>query len=117
MIVLLLMLAQEPSTVVAGLRPVTVIEQPCAIDRNSTDVTVCGRRNADRFRVPLLTRGEPAPTLPDNAAAEREALLHRTNPIQDLSPFLVGGGFAGASARFGSGSVKPTIGGVRPIAP
>ena len=112
MLVLLLMLADEPSALIARVRALTAVERRCPVDRNSTDVTVCGRRNADRFRVPLLPDRD---STVNNAAAERTALLHRTNPIQDLSPFLVGGGFAGVTATVGSG--KTSVGGARPMAP
>jgi len=125
MLVLLLMLAEDPATLadtlIAQARARLAIERPCPVDHNATDVTVCGRRNADRFRVPLMMTKEPGPTLLNNASGEREALLHRTNPVQELSPFLVGGGFAGASVgtKFGPGSDsgKASVAGARPLAP
>ena len=121
MLVMLLMLVEDPDALVARVRALTAIEQPCPVDRNASDVTVCGRRNADRFRVPLLAEREPGATLLNNASAERAALLHRTTPIQNLSPFLVGGGLAGVTAgtSFGPGadSGKASVYGARPLAP
>ena len=120
MLVLLLMLVEEPSALIAHARAQLAFERRCP-DRITTDVTVCGRRNADRFRVPLKTATDPDPAVANNAAFEREALLHRTNPVQDLSPFLVGGGMAGVSATSklgpGSDSGKASVAGVRPLAP
>jgi hypothetical protein len=76
--------------------------EPCRASPDATDITVCGRRNADRFRVPFLvhTAGDPRH---EAVAVERDRLLNRTNPVKDLSPFLVGGGMAGAtvSSRHG----------------
>jgi hypothetical protein len=120
MLVLLLMLAEDPAVLIAHARAQLALERRCP-DRTTTDVTVCGRRNADRFRVPLKIVAEPGPGVANNAAYEREALLHRTNPIQDLSPFLVGGGMAGASVSTktgsGSDSGKTSFSGTRPLAP
>lgn len=113
MIVLLLMLAQEPEAMIAKARAL-VAEPPCVPDPNSTDVTVCGRRNADRFRVPLVVPPEPGDPAHEGVPAERERLLHRTNPVQELSPFLVGGGMAGVSATANLGSGEITE---RPLAP
>lgn len=119
MLVLLLMLADDPAVLIAKARAQLVIAR-CPVEE-TTDVTVCGRRNADRYRVPLSTTAEPGPTLLNNAAGERAALLHRTNPVQELSPFLVGGGMAGVTVgtSFGPGSDsgKPSVSGVRPLAP
>lgn len=122
MLVLLLMQAKEPGALIARVRALTAIERPCPADRGTADITVCGRRTADRrFRLPLQTVRQPGASLLDNAAAERTALLHRTTPIQDLGPFLVGGGFAGVSVgtSFGPGadSGKVSVAGARPFAP
>jgi hypothetical protein len=120
MLVLLLMLVEDPATLIANARAQLAFERRCP-DRNTTDVTVCGRRNADRFRVPLKTVAAPDPAVANNVAVERQALLHRTTPIQDLSPFLVGGGLTGVSVstRTGSGSDsgKTSVSGMRPLAP
>ena len=73
----------------------TAAEQRCVVDPHSTDVTVCGLRNADRFRVPFTVRDPDDPRY-RGVPAEREALLYRTNAIQDMSMFLVNTGHVGA---------------------
>lgn len=101
----LLLLLSGVDDVMVAYRDRTAAEKACKVDPNATDVTVCGLRRADRFRVPFVgpTPGDPAI---QNVPAERAALLHRTSPVQELSPFLVGGGFTGAhfSSRTGFGA-------------
>ena len=87
----------------------------CSYDRQSTDITVCGLRHADRYRVPFVIRDPGDPRF-EAVSAERARLLHRTTPLQDLSPFLVGGGMAGVHAMIsGDGSVRTE--GMRRLAP
>jgi len=90
-----------------------VAGERCVPDANRTDITVCGRRRADRFRVPIIVHDEGDPRY-ETVRAERDRLLHRTNPVQDLSPFLVGGGMAGVTMSSRSGLIGATE---RPLAP
>lgn len=83
--------------IVANTRRLTSIETRCVYNPNSTDITVCGRRNADRFRVPFESEPEPGDPQHEGVMTERTRLLARSNPVKDLSPFLVGGGFAGVT--------------------
>jgi len=96
---------EDAAALVATSRALIAGER-CAPDANATDITVCGRRRADRFRVPLVVT-DPGDPRHEAVAVERDRLLHRTNPVQDLSPFLVGGGMAGvtASSRSGVGGI------------
>ena len=114
MLALLIAAAAAPQAeqMIAEARRLTAVATRCA-PADTTDITVCGRRAADRFRVPLIERD---PTLRRNQGvpAEREELLHRTTPVEDLSPFLVGGGMAGVTVRQGFGDTSPTV---RPLAP
>lgn len=105
MIGLLLLAALTSDDPLARANSRLAPEQPCAVDPDSTDVTVCGLRRADRLRVPfnLATPGDPRR---EGVMAERTRLLHRTNPIADLSPFLVGGGMAGASVSVGADGTR-----------
>jgi hypothetical protein len=105
MIALLLLAAtaDDPALTRAALR--LAPEQPCKSDPDTTDVTVCGRRRADRFRVPFNVAA-PGDPRHEGVSAERERLLHRTTPLQEMSPFLVGGGMTGASVTVGSGRVR-----------
>ena len=89
----------------------TSVETRCVYDPNHADITVCGRRNADRFRIPFALPPEPGDPRHEGVMEERTRLLARTTPVKDLSPFQVGGGMAGvtmdSNAR-GSGG-KPTL--------
>jgi hypothetical protein len=105
MIPLLLLLAGADDAM-ATYRARTAAEHRCVIAADTTDITVCGRRQADRFRVPFIGGANENRT--DDVPFEREAMLHRTTPIDDLSPFLVGGGMMGVSVstRNGVGGYK-----------
>lgn len=89
--------APPPSvdSILARTRQMTSVETHCVYDPNSTDVTVCGRRNADRFRIPFDVPPEPGDRRHEGVMDERTRLLARSNPIKDMSPFLVGGGHVG----------------------
>ena len=68
----------------------------CRRARLANEIVVCGRRDADKYRIPFIVydagdpRGEGRP-------GERERLQHRTTPCQDHGPFLVGCGSVGVS--------------------
>lgn len=100
MIPLLLLLADAPATSPAHLlavyRAKTQVERGCTFDPDSTDLTVCGRRHADRFRVPFIGHEEGNET--DNVPYERAAMVRRRSPVEELSPFLVEGGMVGVTA-------------------
>ncbi|APX67231.1 hypothetical protein V3I01_14485 [Sphingomonas sp. gentR] len=91
--------APPPSvdTIVAKTRRLTSVETRCVYDPNATDITVCGRRNADRFRIPFEISPEPGDPRHEGVMEERTRLLARSTPVKDLSPFQVGGGFAGVT--------------------
>ena len=82
-------------TIVARTRQLTSVEIRCVYNPNSTDLTVCGRRNADGFRIPFDVPPEPGDRRHEGVMEERTRLLARSTPIKDMSPFLVGGGHVG----------------------
>ena len=98
LVMLLSILIEDPLMAIAKTR--MAAEQPCIQNADETDITVCGRRTADRFRVPLVEHdvGDPRH---ESVRNERTRLLHRTSPLADLSPFQVGGGMAGVSMTVG----------------
>ena len=112
-LVLLLLATDDPDALIASARARIAAEHRCDYT-STTDVTVCGMRGADRFRVPLVAY-DPGDPAHEGVPAERERLLHRTTPVQDLGPFQVGGGMAGVSVSSGAGRTAVT--GVRPLAP
>lgn len=109
---LLLATPDDASALLAKSRALIAGER-CTVNANTTDVTVCGRRGADRFRVPFVvhdagdSRNEPVPV-------ERDRLLNRTNPVKELSPFLVHGGMTGVTVSSKSGLTGATA---RKLAP
>lgn len=86
----------------ARARSLTSAEQRCLPSADVTDITVCGLRHADRFRVPFIVH-DPGDPRHESVEAERVRLLHRTSPIDEMTPFLVGGGLAGVSVTIDSG--------------
>lgn len=82
-------------------------------DRTGDDILVCSRRDADRWRVPLV-QIDPADPKNQSVATERDRLLARTDNCQEKSTFLVGCGMAGVSVSTRSGV---SLIGERPIAP
>ena len=111
-----LLLAQAPSAAeMIAVAQTQAVPPRCTYDSASTDVTVCGLRHADRYRVPFVAHDMGDPRW-EGVAAERTRLLHRTTPIGDLSPFLVGGGMVGVSMTVaGDGSTRTA--GLRRLAP
>jgi hypothetical protein len=95
---LLSILIEDPLMAAAKVR--MAAEQPCVPSADQTDITVCGMRHADRFRVPFVVHDAGDPKH-ESVAAERTRLLHKTSPLDDLSPFQVGGGMAGVSMTVG----------------
>ena len=103
---LMLLAAQDASDLMANARKRTGIER-CQRRVDDTDITVCGLRDADRFRVPFIVH-DPGDVRYQSVAAEREKLIHRPTPIDELGPFLVGGGMAGLSASTQNGVTGAT---------
>lgn len=112
----LIALAVEPTAAALMARSGDVTALPrCAAVAQPGEVTVCGARRADRYRVPFVVHDAGDPRY-ETVSAERTRLLHRTTPLQDLSPFLVGGGMAGAHATV-SGDGRVITAGLRRLAP
>lgn len=110
----LIMLAADPSAAwLAQERAVTRADPQCTAPTDWREVTVCGRRRADRYRVPLIEvdRDDPAN---EGVPAERERLLARTSNCREHRAFLVGCGMAGVTASTRHGV---TLAGERPLAP
>jgi len=112
---LIVLLQAAPSTAsdaIEQYRRKTAAGPRCAAAEDPQEVMVCGRRNADRYRVPLIER-DPADPKNEGVPAERERMLARTSNCEEKSTFLVGCGMVGLSA--GTGGVH--LAGERPLAP
>lgn len=84
-----------PERLLAAYREKTRVERGCTFDPDTTDLTICGRRHADRFRVPFT--GREAGDETDNVPYERARMVRRRSPVEELSPFLVESGHLGVS--------------------
>ncbi len=62
----------------------------------ANEINVCGRRDADKYRVPLIIYDAGDPRA-EGLWGERARLQHQTTPCQDNSVFLVGCGSVGVS--------------------
>jgi hypothetical protein len=110
MLPVLLLLADAPA-LLAQAHERTRAERPCPV-ADTTDVTVCGRRRADRYRVSFVN-DNPGDPRHEGVPAERERLLKKRSPLEEMGPFLVGGGMVGVSASTGRGQGTR----LRPLAP
>lgn len=118
MATLLLMLTSAPAAGADGDLIDTYLERTSANPRCKAavgdEIAVCGRREADRYRVPLV----PAPTPGDPKARgvpeERARLVATENGCVRMSAMPYGCGMVGVSVstKLGSGKVE-----YRPIAP
>jgi hypothetical protein len=107
--------AAQTDDPVAQYRQMTSVAVRCAGPKTGNTITVCGRRAADRWRVPFVAK---TPGDPETAtlSQERNALISTSTPCQQRGPFLIGcGSGVGVSAGVGIG---PGAGGlkVRPLA-
>lgn len=98
----LLMLLANVETMIAKARTLTMPERGCKAG-GDTDITVCGRHAADRFRVPF-TGYEPGDPRAQTVAGERQRLLNRTSACQDQRAILINCGFVGAHFTTGGRS-------------
>lgn len=116
MIAALLVLLQAPPATaddaMERYRRKTAAGPRCAAAEDPQEVMVCGRRDADRYRVPLIER-DPADPKNEGVPAERERMLARTDNCEEKSIFLVGCGKVGVSV--GTGGFH--LAGERPLAP
>lgn len=102
MLVLLIAQAIAPDAALARYRELTAAEPRCVRRADTTDVTVCGLREADRFRVPFLLHDAGDPRH-EAAMDERKRYLARTDNCQEKNLFLVGCGAWGLSVTAGGG--------------
>ena len=102
MLVLLLAAATPDAAALARYRELTAAEPRCERRSDTTDVTVCGLRDADRFRVPFLFHDAGDPRH-EAAMDERKRYLARTDNCEELNLFLVGCGAWGLSVTTGGG--------------
>lgn len=103
----------DEATVTARYREVTSVEPRCQAPRGDA-IVVCGRRAADRWRVPLIgyDAGDPRG---ESVEGERKRLAAAPSVPCGIGAFLANCGMVGVSAAVGLG---PGAGNVhwRPLA-
>lgn len=113
MLFVALLLAQEVVTLdgaIANYREKTRAETPCRKASGDNEIVVCARRQADRYRLPLMSTYNGA-----EAAEVRIARLTDTAPPPcGEGAFLVKCGMAGVTATVSSRGVRIVQ---RPLAP
>jgi hypothetical protein len=114
----LLLLAQDASlaTALEEYREKTRADVPCRRTADESEIVVCARRDADRYRVPLIT-----------SSAGREAAGERLNYLLSSDAagfvpcgkgaFMVKCGSVGVSATIDSGGGSHVSTALRPLAP
>ena len=101
---LLLMLAAQVADPIAAYRDLTRADVPCAKPADAREIVVCGRREADRYRVTFI---EPDPR--NSVPAERARLLEpKMAGCGRVGQFFADCGFVGAtvSTNFAAVTVK-----------
>ncbi len=97
----------------ARARAMTRTDLPCRAGADPDEIVVCAGRNADRYRVPLVTGPAPGDPKAVDALGERERLLVVPQLPCGVGAFLQGCGSVGVSASTRTG-VQP--GTQRPLA-
>ncbi len=113
-LLLLLIAAADPAALIDTARTLTTADHRCTVAADTTDISVCGMRNADRFRVPFVGY-EPGDPRAEGAMAERQRLMNRTDNCQERRAIAVGCGFAGVHVTTGGNGTH--IAGARKLAP
>lgn len=109
---LMILLQSAPDDTMQRYREKTAAGPRCAVAVDPAEVTVCGRRDADRYRLPLVER-DPDDPKNEGVPMERERMLARTSNCAEKSIFLIGCGKVGVSV--GTGGFH--LAGERPLAP
>lgn len=76
-------------------RRMTSVEPRCREARGD-EIVVCGRRDADRYRVPLIEHEKGDPRT-ETVMDQKERLQAKTVPCQQRGPYLVGCGMVGVT--------------------
>jgi len=104
-IILLLLIAESSAEAAQSLTAGDMMAQyekltrgdpDCRHNRSGDEIVVCGRRDADRYRVPLV-EPEAGDRRIESVTAERERYQNKTTPCQNYELFLVGCGMVGVT--------------------
>jgi hypothetical protein len=99
---MLLMLAAQIADPIASYRDLTRADVPCTTTADPSEITVCGRRKADRYRVTFVTT-DPRDSVP----TERSRLLEpKMGGCGRVGQSFADCGFVGVSMSAGAAGVK-----------
>lgn len=82
-------------TVFDAHRKMTSTEPRCRQPAGD-EIIVCGRRDADRYRVPLIEHDAGDPRT-ETVMGQRERLQNKTTPCQQRGAYLIGCGMVGVT--------------------
>lgn len=114
MLPLLLAIVAEDDPLIRAARDRLAAERPCVQSVDSTDVTVCGKRAADRFRVPFIVH-EPGDPRREGVHAERARLMRQPNACEQKQLMMYGCGHAGVTMTTSARGMS--VAGRRQLAP
>ncbi|WP_294261809.1 hypothetical protein [uncultured Sphingomonas sp.] len=117
MLALMLMIQAAPvdaARLVAEARFLTRAIVECRQSREGEAITVCARRDADKWRVPFVTP-DPGAIDPDDVPRERSKLIARPNNCTEMKLMAYECGMAGASMTSGNRGTRFEA--PRPLAP
>ncbi len=105
--------APASADLIETYREQTSVEPRCRAAQGD-EIMVCGRREADRYRVPLVPPPTPGDPKARGVHEERSRLIATETSCQQRGPYVYGCGKVGftVTTKIGSGPVK-----VRPLAP
>ncbi len=117
MLGLMLMVQAAPvdtARLVAETRLLTRATVECHRERAGDEITVCARRDADKWRVPFVTP-DPGAIDPDDVPTERSKLIARPNNCTEMKLMAYECGMAGVSMTSGGRGTRFEA--PRPLAP
>lgn len=118
MLAMVLMVMQsgtvDAAQLVAETRALTRATVECRMNRADDEIVVCARRDADRWRVPLLTP-DPGAIDPDDVPAQRERLIAQPSNCTEMRIMAYGCGAVGVTMHSGRGGTR--LESLRPLAP
>jgi hypothetical protein len=112
-LLVLALAAPAQADMIETYRDRTSVEPRCRAAAGD-EIMVCGRRDADRYRVPFVSKPVPGDPKTTNVPEERARLIATQSACEQRGAYVYGCGMVGVkvSTKFGSGKVE-----YRPLAP